>query len=245
MHRDPRVLTCVHGAGRWRGERGGAAPRARHLPPPSGPAPLSPPARVSWCRLRDRLIIDRLGCPRLCQQVAPLRPGAARGPNLRAAHPQGGQVPVEIFGRAWPSWRRWEEGSHRAALGKGRATHANAQRSRGTREVDRTAGHLRRRGSRGIRVARSQLMPVEGMRERKSPFNSTGKTHQWKLNFVGLWKWFKQKQNYVHKIPPAKYLGRTKGKPASLQGPAWHTSAGRSPSASLVKQRSGCTPVLP
>lgn len=73
---------------------GGGAPCARRLPRPSGPAPLSPPARVSWCRLRGRLIIDRLGSPRLCQQVAPVRPGAGwtrlPPPSLQGGKGAGG-----------------------------------------------------------------------------------------------------------------------------------------------------------
>lgn len=69
---------------------GGGAPCARRLPRPSDPAPLSPPARVSWCRLRGRLIIDRLGSPRLCQQVAPVRPGAG-WTRLPPPSPQGGK----------------------------------------------------------------------------------------------------------------------------------------------------------
>lgn len=84
------------------------ASRARRLPPPpSGPAPLSRVARVSWCRQRGRLIIDRLDCPRLCQQAAPRAP-RRWGPNLRAPASlaaSAGPAPGGPPGRK-PSWRR-------------------------------------------------------------------------------------------------------------------------------------------
>lgn len=78
-HSGPAALTCVHG------ETSRAA-RLPRLPPPSGPARLSRAAQVSWCRLLRGLIIDRLDCPRVCQQVAPRAP-RRWGPNLRARAP--------------------------------------------------------------------------------------------------------------------------------------------------------------
>lgn len=68
----PAPLTCLHG-GISVGARGLHCSRPRAWVRPSR---LTVPARVSWCLLHDRLIIDRLVCPRLCQHVTPSHPGA-------------------------------------------------------------------------------------------------------------------------------------------------------------------------
>lgn len=111
VHPAPRALTCVHGAGRRPGKQGGAATCAQRLPPPSGPAPLSQPARVSWCRQLGRLIIDRLGYPRCVNRWLPR--ALARGPNLRAPHPPApqrgeGHSGVGRGGRRAAAGQSWE-----------------------------------------------------------------------------------------------------------------------------------------
>ena len=67
----PTTLTCVHGA---------TSQAARLPPPPSGPAPLSRTARVSWCALRGRLIIDRRTARGWVNRWLLARPGRW-GPN--------------------------------------------------------------------------------------------------------------------------------------------------------------------
>lgn len=72
----PAPLTCLHGwirVGARRLRCSGSQAWVR-------PIRLTVPAWVSWCPQRDRLIIDRLVCPRLCQHVAPSRPGACNPP---------------------------------------------------------------------------------------------------------------------------------------------------------------------
>lgn len=77
----PAPLTCLHGwirVGARRLRCSGSQVWVR-------PIRLTVPAWVSWCPQRDRLIIDRLVCPRLCQHVAPSRPGACNPPSVLPA----------------------------------------------------------------------------------------------------------------------------------------------------------------
>lgn len=77
----PAPLTCLHG---WML----VGPRRLRCPGSQvwvRPTRLTVPARVSWCPQRDRLIIDRLVCPRLCQHVAPSRLGACNPPCVLLA----------------------------------------------------------------------------------------------------------------------------------------------------------------
>ena len=103
------------------------AARLPRLPPPSGPARLSRAAQVSWCRLLRGLIIDRLDCPRVCQQVAPRAP-RRWGPNLgarararpprqdpRAAVP-GREAELEACGGRGAVWADPGKGSGRYRL---------------------------------------------------------------------------------------------------------------------------------
>lgn len=88
----PAPLTCLHGwirVGARRLRCSGSQVWVR-------PIRLTVPAWVSWCPQRDRLIIDRLVCPRLCQLSLPralalaTHPQSFRlGPDSAAADPEG------------------------------------------------------------------------------------------------------------------------------------------------------------
>lgn len=118
----PTALTCVHGA----------TSQAARLPPPSGPAPLSRTARVSWCARRGRLIIDRRTARGWVNRWLLARPGRW-GPNPCGLAASAGPAPGRPRGRG-PSRR----GATQAQLGRGGG--GGGEGVRETRQPESPAG---------------------------------------------------------------------------------------------------------